>query len=176
MTEATQSRLQELWDHHRIRQLLATYCHGCDRDDLAQMASVYAEESWDDHGPNKCDGKHFSRIILDQARQSMRVVSHQLGQSLIRIDGDRAATETYFVATLVSAQDETSLTQLGGRYVDTLERDGDEWRIKERLCVRDWSTSGTIDPGYLADSGFIEGVRDASDVSWSRLGRTPQPG
>jgi len=36
------SRFQELWDHHEIRQLLATYCHGCDRADEAEMASVYA--------------------------------------------------------------------------------------------------------------------------------------
>ena len=27
------AKLQEMWDHHRIRQMLATYCHGCDRAD-----------------------------------------------------------------------------------------------------------------------------------------------
>lgn len=167
------ARLQELWDHHEIRQLLATYCHGCDRADEAEMASVYAEQSWDDHGPNKCDGKQFARLILEQARQTTSVVSHQLGQSLIRVDGDNAAAETYFVATLLSAGGET-MSQLGGRYVDTLIREGGKWRIRERLCVRDWSSTGLVDPGYLANSGFIEGRRGSADVSWERLGLEPE--
>lgn len=171
-----EARLQEMWDHHQIRQLLATYCHGCDRTDTAMMASVYAERSWDDHGPKKCDGREFARVILEEARRTTRVMSHQLGQSLIRVTGDSAAAETYFVATLISDTDVgESMTQLGGRYVDTLERAGGSWLVKERLCVRDWSTSGTIDPGYLKTAGFIEGVRGAQDVSWGRLGLAPEP-
>jgi hypothetical protein len=169
------SRLQELWDHHEIRQLLATYCHGCDRADEAEMASVYARESWDDHGPNKTDGKQFAHLILEQARQTTKVVSHQLGQSLIRVNGEKAAAETYFIATLIAERDGAeAMTQLGGRYVDTLIRENGAWRIKERLCVRDWSSTGMIDPGYLARSGFIEGQRGSADVSWDRLGLTPE--
>jgi len=168
-------RLQELWDHHEIRQLLATYCHGCDRADEAEMASVYARESWDDHGPNKCDGHEFAHVILAEARRTTRVVSHQLGQSLIRIEGEGAGCETYFVATLIAeTPDGERMTQLGGRYVDTLEREGGAWRIKERLCVRDWSSTGLIDPGYLASAGFVEGRRGAADVSWEKLGLEPQ--
>jgi len=173
-------RVQELWDHHEIRQLLATYCHGCDRADEAEMASVYCDESWDDHGPNKCDGKAFTYLILAQARQTTRVVSHLLGQSLIRVEGDHAAAETYFVATLIADNpggEGTSerMTQLGGRYVDTLARERGAWRIEERLCVRDWSSVGPIDPGYLKTSGFIEGTRGPADVSWEKLGIQPQP-
>jgi hypothetical protein len=168
-------RLHELWDHHEIRQLLATYCHGCDRADEAEMASVYSDDSWDDHGPNKCDGKEFAHLILEQARQTTRVLSHQLGQSLIRVDGDRAAAETYFIATLISdTPDGERMVQLGGRYVDTFSREGGSWLVKERLCVRDWSSTGLIDPGYLKTSGFIEGARGAADVSWDKLGLTPE--
>lgn len=166
-----EARLQELWDHHEIRQLLATYCHGCDRTDTAMMASVYCEQSWDDHGPNKADGRAFSKLILEEARRSTRVMSHQLGQSLIRVTGDGAATETYFVATLVADTDDGPLTtQLGGRYVDALEREDGAWKIKERLCVMDWTTSGLIAPSVLESAGFIMGERGAGDVSWARLG------
>lgn len=169
------ARLQELWDHHEIRQLLATYCHGCDRADEAEMASVYARESFDDHGPNKCDGKRFAALILAEARVSTRVVSHLLGQSLIRVSEETAAAETYFVATLIADTPEGErLTQLGGRYVDTLVQEDGAWRIKERLCVRDWSSTGLIDPGYLAKAGFIEGRRGAADVSWETLGLVAQ--
>lgn len=170
-----EARLQEMWDHHEIRQLLATYCHGCDRADTAEMASVYCDDSWDDHGPNKCDGKRFAQVILEEARRTTRVVSHQLGQSLIRVNGEGAAAETYFIATLiVDAAGGERMTQLGGRYVDTLLREGGVWKIKERLCLRDWSSSALIDPGYLKTAGFIEGKRGAEDVSWQRLGLTPE--
>ena len=172
------ARLQELWDHHEIRQMLATYCHGCDRSDVAEMSSVYCAQSWDDHGANKCDGRAFAALILEEAQRTTRVVSHQLGQSLIRVKGERAGAETYFVATLIAqgaAPDGAErMTQLGGRYVDTLEREDGAWRIKERLCVRDWSTTGMIDPGYLANAGFIPGARGAADVSWAKLGLVPE--
>jgi hypothetical protein len=175
MAMTVNARLQELWDHHEIRQLLATYCHGCDRTDEAEMASVYCAHSWDDHGANKCDGKHFAHLILEQARQTTRVVSHQLGQSLIRVNGDRAAAETYFVATLIAdTADGERMTQLGGRYVDTFTCESGKWLVKERLCVRDWSSTGLIDPGYLKTSGFIEGARGPADVSWEKLGLTPE--
>lgn len=173
MTDA--ERLQELWDHHEIRQLLATYCHGCDRTDTAEMASVYCAESWDDHGPNKCDGREFARVILEEARRTTRVISHHLGQSLIRVNGEHAAAETYFVATLIADTDAGErMTQLGGRYVDTLLREGGHWRVKERLCIRDWSSTGLIDPGYLANAGFIQGKQGPADVSWEKLGLTPE--
>lgn len=176
MQNDAEQRLQELWDHHLIRQMLATYCHGCDRTDETEMASVYCAQSWDDHGPDKCDGRQFTRLILEKARQTSKMVSHQLGQSLIRLDGDSAAAETYFVATMTADKDGSELmTQLGGRYVDALEREDGAWKIKERLCVRDWSSTGVIDPGYLASAGFIEGERGAGDVSWARLGLMPQP-
>lgn len=175
MEKDENGRLQELWDHHQIRQMLATYCHGCDRADTAEMGSVYCDESWDDHGPNKCDGRAFAKAILEQARENTRMVSHQLGQSLIRVFGGSAGAETYFVATLIGDTEEGErMTQLGGRYVDTLARAEGGWKIKERLCIRDWSSTGLIDPGYLARSGFIEGQRGAADISWDRLRLVPE--
>ncbi|MEZ5744284.1 MAG: nuclear transport factor 2 family protein [Sphingomonadaceae bacterium] len=169
----TDKRLQTLWDHHEIRELLATYCHGCDRDDPVEMASTYCLESWDDHGPNKCDGREFVDLILAQSRKSSRVVSHQLGQSQITVDGDRAGAETYFIATCVFPREDGPdiLNQLGGRYVDTLEREDGAWKIKERLCVREWSCSNPIESDWLAGAGFIESRRDAKDVSWDVLGK-----
>ncbi|MCB2077691.1 MAG: nuclear transport factor 2 family protein [Novosphingobium sp.] len=169
-----EARLQELWDHHEIRQLLAVYCHGCDRADIPEMASVYCEDSWDDHGPNKCDGKEFSDLIIRQSLQTSRVVSHQLGQSLINVDGDTAGAETYFIASCLDEQAGGEiLNQLGGRYVDTLKREGGKWRIKKRLCVREWSISHTIAQDWLAGAGFIDTQRGPADVSWDVLGRTP---
>src|SRR5258706_11565970 len=115
-------RLQELLDHHDIRQLLATYCHGCDRADEVEMASVYREDSWDDHGRRKMPGRRFSIETVAETIETTNVCSHQLGQSLIKLDGDKAGAETYFIATVLYPDrgEGEILNQLGGRYVDTL--------------------------------------------------------
>ncbi len=166
------TRLQELWDHHEIRQLLATYCHGCDRADEVEMASTYCAESWDDHGTRRMDGKQFSVATVEEALETTRIVSHQLGQSLIRVNGDNAGTETYFIATLIYPPRDgvETINQLGGRYVDTLQREDGAWKIKKRICVREWSVSQPIAGDWLANAGFVQSTRGPADESYKALG------
>jgi len=154
-----EARLQEMWDHHEIRQLLATYCHGCDRGDEVEMASVYAADSWDDHGPRKMEGRRFSVETVEECLRTTKVVHHTLGQSLIKVKGDEAG-----------GPDSHNL--LGGRYVDTLVRENGAWKIAKRLCVREWSTSQPIANDWLAGAGFIDARRGPADVSWDVLGLT----
>ena len=165
-------RLQELLDHHDIRQLLATYCHGCDRMDEVEMASTYAEDSWDDHGPRKMPGRQFSIETVGEALATTTVVSHQLGQSLIRVNGDEAGAETYFIATLMYPPKDgvETLNQLGGRYVDTLVREHGKWLIKSRICIREWSVSQPIAGDWLGQAGFVETQRGQADPSYAALG------
>jgi hypothetical protein len=165
-------RLQELLDHHDIRQLLARYCHGCDRMDEVEMASTYADDSWDDHGPRKMPGKPFAIATIAEALETTTVVSHQLGQSLIRVTGDTAGAETYFIATLMYPPKDggNTLNQLGGRYIDSLVRQDGQWLIEKRVCVREWSVSQPIFGDWLANAGFAETRRGQADVSYAALG------
>lgn len=169
-------RLQDLLDHHEIRQLLATYCHGCDRGDEVEMASTYASDSWDDHGSRKMEGRRFSIETVEESLRTTNLVSHLLGQSLIRVDGDTAGAETYFVATLLypSKGEDTGETigQLGGRYVDTLIRQAGQWRIKHRVCVREWSHSHPVTGDWLAHAGFTPMHRGQQDASYATLDLT----
>jgi len=167
------AKLQEMWDHHEIRQLLARYCHGCDRADEREMASVYAEESWDDHGPRKMDGRRFAFETVEESLATTRLVSHQLGQSLIRVEGDTAGAETYFIASLIyplkPGEAFEELNQLGGRYVDTLERVEGQWLIKKRICIREWSISHPIEKDFLNGAGFVDTARGQVDPSYEAL-------
>lgn len=166
-------RLQEMLDHHEIRQLLAAYCHGCDRGDEVEMASTYAADSWDDHGPRKMEGRRFSIETVEESLRTTKVVSHMLGQSLIKVDGDRAGSETYFVATVIyPGRNGTAdmFNQLGGRYVDTLVRENGQWRIKDRMCIREWSISHPTERDWLAGRGFEETRRGGEDRSYGALG------
>lgn len=165
-------RLQELLDHHDIRQLLATYCHGCDRGDEVEMAGTYSADSWDDHGARKMDGRRFSIETVEESLRTTTVVSHLLGQSLIRVEGDRAGAETYFIATVryPTADRGEIHNQLGGRYVDTLVREEGTWRIQRRICVREWSLSQPVERDWLAGKGFVDSRRGSADASYPVLG------
>jgi hypothetical protein len=166
--------LQEIVDHHQIRKVLAEYVHGCDRCDTSAMASVYWEDSWDDHGLTQASGAEFARIMTTQRiPQDSETLSHLLGQSLIALDGDRAGAETYFIAvTLAKGVDgRPRCHQLGGRYVDRLERRGGEWKIVDRIALRDWSVSHVVAEDSFARAQLRPGERSSADASYAALGR-----
>jgi hypothetical protein len=167
-------RLQDMLDHHDIRQLLATYCHGCDRGDEVEMAGTYAPESWDDHGPRKMAGRRFSIETVEEMLRTTKVVNHMLGQSQIRVNGAEAGAETHFIATVVYPNDDGTeiLNQLGGRYADKLVREQGQWRIKERICIREWSISHPVERDWLAGAGFVQAARGNEDPSYRMLGGT----
>jgi hypothetical protein len=156
--------------------VLAAYCHGCDRADEVMMAGTYCAESWDDHGPRKMDGKRFSHETVEESIATTTLVSHQLGQSLIRVNGDKAGAETYFIATLLYPPKDgrQNLNQLGGRYVDWLAREDGAWKISKRICVREWSVSQPIAGDWLRTAGFAETRRGPTDPSWEALGISHQ--
>lgn len=168
------NRLRELLDHHDIRQTLASYCHGCDRMDVVEMAGTYCEESWDDHGPSKMPGRAFSIETVRDFLEGPGRLSHQLGQSLIRVNGQAAGAETYFIATVVYPTEDggESLNQIGGRYVDTLRRANARWLIEKRICVREWSITQPVAQDWLAHAGFARPERGPSDPSYQALGMT----
>lgn len=159
-------------DYHDIRKLLHTYSHGCDRHDSIRMTSVYAENSWDDHGPNKMPGKEFVNCIMETMSTSVEMVSHLLGQSLINITNDTAGAETTFVVTMrrLDPEKQEVLDQMGGRYIDTLIREKDSWKILKRVCVRDWSISHSVKMDQYKFAGFVEGLRTGDDLSFEALG------
>lgn len=165
-------RLQELLDHFDIRNLLATYCHGCDRGDEVQMASTYCEDSWDDHGARKMPGRQFAFESIEESLATTHGVSHQLGQSLIRVAGDDAGAETYFIATVryPGADGVESINHIAGRYVDTFCRENGQWRIRQRICVRDWSITHPLAHDWLAGAGFVDGRFGHADPSCEVLG------
>ena len=166
------SALQELLDERAIRRVLALYAHGCDRCDTALMAGTYTADSWDDHGHVKADGAEFSRVMTQELIPgTTETLSHLLGQSLIELDGDEARAETYFVAVTRSTVDGVPMcNQLGGRYVDKLRRDGSEWKIAERICVRDWSVSLEVRADSFVSAQLTPGGRGAEDPGVALMG------
>lgn len=164
--------LQEIIDHHEIRKLLSVYCHGCDRGDVHRMASVYLDDAQDDHGSYKGAGKGLAKRVMDNIATKGHELTHLLGQSLINIDGDEAGADTYFMATAVipDAEGRKVVNLMGGRYVDTLRRTDGQWKICNRICVRDWSISLDARTDWLANIDFVRGQTSGEDPSYAALG------
>lgn len=171
-------RLQDMLDHHEIRTLLAEYCHACDRADEAMMAACYTgEDSFDDHGNVKASGPEYAKIMADKIVERTEAMSHILGQSLIKVDGDQANAETFFIAFFrlpPKGGESERINQLVGRFVDKLERRQGKWKIRHRACVRDTSITIPVEQDAYAAFGFLEGTRDASDPGAALLGLAHQ--
>jgi hypothetical protein len=167
-------RLQEMLDHHEIRKLLATYCHACDRADEALMAETYSgADSFDDHGLVRAAGPEYARQMTALVLGRTEAVSHILGQSLIKVEGDSAVVETFFLGLmrLLPGEDGAArLNQLAGRFVDQLERSDGSWKIRHRTCVRDTSITLRVEEDMQATYGMAAGTRDASDPGATLLG------
>lgn len=165
-------RLQEMLDHYEITKLLSEYCHGLDRMDQVRMASIYAKDSWDEHGPHSSSGPDFVQGVMNRMKGGASVAdSHMLGQSLIHVDGDTAGADTYFLFTgrKVQPDGQEILLQLGGRYVDHLVREDGRWKVKSRTCVRDWSITHPIAQDWLKGVKWVQGKRTNEDPSFAAL-------
>lgn len=166
------ARLQEIIDHHEIRKLLAEYCNACDRCDEPRMAAVYCKDSWDNHGRFSGNGVDFAHHTMQGMRENSSC-SHLLGQSIIRVDGDTAGVETYFLAVIRSGGkdgDVEMVHQLGGRYVDRLAREDGVWKIKDRTAMRDWSITLPRSQDWIGTQGLTEGRRTNKDLCFGALG------
>lgn len=166
------ARIQNMLDQQDIRAVLARYCRGCDRADAVLMASVYADQSWDNHGDRSGEGRQFARDTVREMLATAEVVSHLLGQSLIWVDGDTAGAESYFQATLIYPPEDgvEFVNQIAGRYIDKLVREDQHWLIRDRLTIRDWSASYRIEADPLAQQGIVNGALGPCDPSYPALG------
>ena len=135
------------------------------------MANTYSEDSWDDHGDYKMPGKEFAVEAITANLKDANMLMHHLGQSLIKVDGDLAGADTYFIASVGTTEDgKEVINQIAGRYVDQLERRNGNWKIKKRICVREWSISLPVDRDWLAGQAFVMGERSGGDPSYVVLG------
>jgi len=166
------AELREMLDHFQIRKVLAEYCRGSDRADESLMRSVYAAESWDDHGIVQADGAEFSRVMCQMVIETTDTMSHTLGQSLITVEGDEAGAETYFIAVALdgAADGKPCCNQLGGRFVDRLVREEGQWKVKHRVVMRDWSVAIPVTNDWESSKTLKPGERSGADVSYAVLG------
>lgn len=131
--------LQSLIDREAIRDCLMRYAHAVDRGDEEMLRGVYWPNATDDHGIVSGTADDFIAWVLQFRRDASRSF-HSIANVMIRLDGARANVESYFIALHTSRADDGSSfdLSLAGRYLDRMEKRGEEWRIISRKLVFDW--------------------------------------
>src|ERR1700722_12511846 len=113
-------RLDRLLDEAAIREVLARYCRAMDRMDRELALSVW-------HPGATCNYVDFFEGTAEgfvdavwQAHSHLFRHSHQIANSLIEINGDRAVSETYATATLWAPAPDDGIVEITakGRYLD----------------------------------------------------------
>ena len=139
MTTATSTILRELADREAIRECLYRYARGVDRLDADMLRSAYWPDCVDNHMSFTGNAEEFiawSFPIMGTMDQSQHFISNVL----MTLNGDTADAESYFYGFhRINLPGGAKNDVIGaGRYLDTFERRGDEWRIIRRKVVTDW--------------------------------------
>ena len=142
-----EKQLSALLDRDEIRGVLNLYCRAIDRRDERLLRSLFHPDATDDHiavsGPSE---NFFSWVYGELAGDTF--VMHNLGTTIIEIDGDVAHVESYYESVRGQPADVGEwLLMSGGRYIDRFERrEGGPWLIASRTLFREWSRRDLIPP------------------------------
>jgi hypothetical protein len=146
------SNIELLIAKQDIHDVLCRYCRGLDRMDKELAYSVWhADGTALYHDMYEGTGHGFVDWVW-AAHAPMERHSHQITNSLINIDGDSAASETYVTVALWTKPDDEGRQQeiIGrGRYLDRWSKRNDRWAIDHREHILDMQTLNDLSPGYV---------------------------
>lgn len=145
--------VDDLIDHHDIRQTLYRYCRGIDRRDYDLVRGCYHPDATDDHGPYTGDVDGFIEYIRAELPR-FEPTMHSISNVLIEIEGLSARTEAYTVAyhrLRPSSRKPERDFVVGLRYVDQFDKREGKWAISDRQCVFSWAR---MDPVNTTDFEF----------------------
>jgi len=156
-----QQKMQELLDRSDIREVARRYCRGVDRLDSELMKSAYWPEAVDEHGVFVGNAHEFVDHCMVSHRRWASTL-HCIFNHTIEIDSPSvtAIGEIYNVTYLFSEGESAGVDVWVGRYLDTYEKRGEEWRIIKRVCVHEGSQHLDGTPMGIDTSKFVQGDHD----------------
>ena len=160
--------VQYLKDRLAILDCVNNQSRGHDRHDVELMKSVYHDDGVDEHGPDVQRGPDYAEWANSVHSAVFADHLHNITTHTCEIDGDVAHCESYVMGAML-LRDGKTLSLMGGRYLDRLERRDGVWRIALRRCTIEWATQG--DASMLSSGafqGFLKGAQDETDLSYSR--------
>lgn len=143
------------------RDAARRYSRGVDRLDRDEMRSAYWPEAIDEHGRFVGNAWEFVDYCMT-GHDTWLSTMHLIANHTVELDDDgaHARGEVYNVSILRRA-DEDLLDIWVGRYLDTYERRGEEWRILHRVCVHEHDlTLDAATPMPISAAAFLQGSFD----------------
>lgn len=160
-----QKAVDDLVAKDAIREQIYNYARGLDRMDRQLALQVWHPDGTADYlGQYKGLGSGFIDFAW-RAHEKIMGHSHQMTNILIKVDGDKAVSETYLIASLRSEQtaDSSSTNLIRGRYADKWSKRNGRWAIDHRVMVIDFSTHDDLTGANR--QGFMR--RDRTDPSYT---------
>jgi ketosteroid isomerase-like protein len=159
--------IDELLAKQEITEAIFKYCRSMDRCDHELGKSVFHPDARVDYGAQMYQGSGYGFVDMALSGHTGAFLSHshQHGNILIRIDGDRAYSETYGHVTLRRRDEAGQLIDCCnfGRYLDIWERRQDgRWKIAERAYLTDLDETGPAVGAIFETTS----KRDPSDPSY----------
>ncbi len=135
-----------------IRRLITGYCRGVDRADVPLIQSLFWEDASVISGVANGTAADFASNVVAYVTANLDACFHSVANEWIEVKGDHGVGEHYIIAQNRGGGQDT-LT--GGRYIDSYERRGGEWRIASRSFVCDWTSTH---PTTYESGGFYEAL------------------
>lgn len=124
--------------HLQITDVIYRYCRGMDRMDRDLTLSCWHPGGTDDHAPLYAGSAEGFVDWLWPIHAQMVATRHVVSNIQIVVNGDRAATESYWNVQLrLTRESETYDINGAGRYIDQFEQVGDVWAIRHRISLSD---------------------------------------
>ena len=151
-----------------IRENMQNYCRGIDRLDRELFTSVFHPDATVDYeGMVQCTAAEVTDIFMKSHRE-WAFHSHQITNTTIQIEGEKAASETYVTAVVRSFPDDDGHAvdfHCRGRYLDRWSKRDGRWAIDHRHLVMD------ILSEYMIVEKFEGNLHDRPDNSSLGLAR-----
>lgn len=167
-------KVDELIDRAEIHDVLVRYTRGLDRVDMTLVREAFHDDAWIDFPEEVYVGPAEGFVeFLSKEMPSFVRTRHNLGNSLIELDGDVAFVETYLTAEHEATSYhkwDGSFVILWARYLDRFEKRDGVWKIARRQLLIDWMRRDDSPAGwYKLPQGQL-GKRDGSDPALRPVG------
>ena len=130
--------VQDALSRIEIEQRLAQHARAIDRADEVLLRTAYHDDGTVDYGSMQGTAAEFANGIATM-HQTMPMSLHRPSNVWIRLQGERAISESYVMAWVTLPTDgEPQPHLVGGRYLDSHTRREGEWRMQHRHYVLDW--------------------------------------
>lgn len=152
--------IEELNAREIIRDCIAKVARGEDRRDASLLRTSFWDDASIDFGVFSGTFDDYLGWVVPGSDAILNTL-HTLGQSIIDLRDEQAHAETHVTSYhRANTGDEIRDVVMAGRYLDVIEKRGDQWRILSRRLIYDWSN----DWGPSADwSQGIMGLPFQSD-------------